>query len=168
MLIALLLIGCRTENRFVYDLSKSSFMDNNLKIFLGYGYGPNYEVDGMAMIDYGYPLLISFSYVTTDEAKLDKLEIEDFQIIDVKNNNVVFELNKTVSKVETYKEKKVTKLSIPPLDKENLSYQNYILKAKVLVYKSADEVVEEDIEVLLETNFNTNKRWDWFDKIMSV
>ena len=55
------------------------------------------------------------------------------------------------------------------LDSEAFEYESFRLYATVVIYyKSLESFREEKIKIQLKMNSSKERRWDWFDRIMSV
>ena len=71
-------------------------------------------------------------------------------------------------KIRVYGERKFIRIPAGVLTAEEYEYQNYRLKATVIIYKTVTEFEEKTIDVLLETDYSRERRSDKFDEIMSV
>ena len=166
--VMLTLIGCREEHRYEYRPVELSLFGGKLEIIADGQYGANYEQDGKKKLDYGYPYHIRFAYVVSSEQNLKFFSIKNLQLIGQRSNSEHSLGNKEDGRVRNINDEKFIMFSAGPLTADEYEYQNYILKAKVVIYRTETDFEEQDIEVLLETEYRKERRSDWFDEKMSV
>ena len=166
--VMLALIGCREEHRYEYRYIELGLSNGKLSINAEGRYGKNYEKDGKRQLDYSYPYHVRFTYVVTPKDALMKLSVNDIQLIGEKTGTHHTLKDIQGDKVRVYGERKFIRISAGPLTADEYEYQNYILKAKVVIYRTETDFEEQDIEVLLETEYRKERRSDWFDEKMSV
>ncbi len=167
---SMVLLGCSREvHRYDYKWVELNLLDGHFIINVIGHYGKNYEEKGKKKLDFGEPYNIIFDYVVKPNDALTKLVVKDIQLTGEKtgSKHMLTDIQGD-GKVRVYGERKLIRISAGPLMAEGYEYQNYTLKATVIVYKTEADFEEQDISVLLETNYSKEWRSDWFDEIMSV
>ena len=165
---AMALLGCREVHRYDYKLAELSLLDDKFIINVIVHYGKNYEVKGKKQLDFGAPYNIVFDYVVKPNDALTKLVVKDIQLIGEKTGSKHLLTDIQGDKIRVYGERKLIRISAGPLTAEEYEYQNYTLKATVIVYKTEAEFEEQGISVLLKTDYSKERRSDWFDEKTSV
>ena len=162
------LFGCREVYRYDYKLIEFDILDGQFIINVMGGYGENYEEKGKKKLDWGAPYSISFEYLVTLNDALTKLEVKGIQLVGEKNASQHRLDDIQSDKIRVYGERKFIRIPAGVLTAEEYEYQNYRLKATVIIYKTTTEFEEKTIDVLLETDYSRERRSDKFDEIMSV
>jgi len=166
--LAMALFGCREIHHYGYKYVELDLFGGKLAVNTVGDFGKNYEKNGKKLADYKFPYHIQFTYILTSSDDLSKIIIQNAELIGEKTNtrHTLEAVQSEKSKV--YGEKKQIRVSVGPLTADKYEYQNYTLKATVIIYKTATEFEEKELEVLLKTEYRKERRSDSFDKIMSV
>lgn len=167
-ILAVGLFGCREVYRYDYKLIEFDLLDGQFIINVVGRYGENYKEKGKKKLDFGAPYSIAFEYLVTPNDAVTKLEVKDIQLVGEKNGSQHSLDDIHSDKVRVYDERKFIRISAGILTAEEYDYQNYKLKATIIIYKTATEIEKKDIEILLETDYGKERRSDWFDEKMSV
>lgn len=162
------LFGCRQINHYGYAIVEIDLFGGNFGIDVVGRYGKEYKKEGKDSLDWGSPYDVIFDYVITPGGDLVKLSVKDIRLIGEKTGTYHTLKDIQGDKVRVYGERKFIRISAGPLTADEYEYQNYILKAKVVIYRTETDFEEQDIEVLLETEYRKERRSDWFDEKMSV
>ncbi len=166
--VTVTLFGCREIHYHGYEFLELDLYNGVLAINTIGFHGQGYEVEGKKMADYGFPYHIQFTYISTSSDELSKMVIKDIKLFG-ENTSTLHTLKSIQSEtVKVFGEKKQIRVSLGPLTKKEYEYQNYTMKATVVIYKTETEFYKEKIEVLLKTEYRKERRSDWFDKKMSV
>ena len=161
-------ISCREVNNYSYKYTEIVLFDGILGINLTGKYGENYEDDDKKLLDYGFPYNLQFTYVVSPESELYAIAIQNIQLVG-KEKGVPSSIEGVTSKkVRTYDTRKLVRISAGPLTSDQYNYEDYYLKANVLIYKNKDHFQEKKITVLLKTDYKKEIRNDWFDEKMGV
>ena len=166
--LAMALFGCREVHHYGYEVIEMDLAVGDFGIDVVGMYGKEYNEKGKDLLDWGAPYSITFDYVVTPDDDLVKLVVKDIQLTGEKTGSQHILDDIQSDKVRVYSERKLIRISVGPLTAEEYEYQNYTLKATVIIYKTATEFEEEKIEVLLKTEYRKERRSDTFDEIMSV
>lgn len=167
-ILAMGLFGCREVYRYDYKPVEFDLLDGRFIIYVIGQYGKNYEEKRKKKLDFGAPYTLAFEYLITPNDALTKLEVKGIRLVGEKNGSQHTLDNIQSGKVRVYGERKFIRISAGLLTAEEYEYQNYKLKATIIIYKTATEFEEKEIEVLLETDYGKERRSDWFDEMMSV
>lgn len=168
------LCGCRTIHHYEYELVELPLLDGELWIVVHGGYGESYEKNGRKMTDYTFPYYISFTFEVPPEHKLHELIIKDIELVgedtgrrvrlpDIQTDRVIFyEQTKINPAVKQARE------SAGPLTADGYEYENYTLRATVIVYRDETRYESEAISVRLVTKYWKEHTNDSFDAFMDV
>ena len=162
------LLSCRVVHLYEYKYVELDLFDGILAVNTEGEYGKNYEKDGKQLAGYSFPYYIQFTYIVTVSDELLKIMIKDAEVFGEKTKTRHVLEDVQSEKIKDYGEKRQVRVSLGPLTREEYEYQNYRLKATVIIYKTATEFEEKTIDVLLETDYSRERRSDKFDEIMSV
>lgn len=162
------LLGCREVHRYDYKLVDIGVLDGQFIINVIGHYGKNYEEKGNKKLDFGAPYNIAFDYVVKPNDALTRLLVKDIQLVGRKTGSKHILAEVQDDNVRVYVERKLIRVAVGPLTSEEYEYQNYTLKATVIVYRTETEFEEKRISVLLETDYSRERRSDWFDEKTSV
>ena len=162
------LLGCREEHRYEYKSSEIDIFDGRLTVVAIGSYGENYEKDGKAMLDWGFPYSLQFTYVVPLDEPIIGLEIDDIRLIGGETGDEHVLPSLTNNDVRNYSQERLVRVSAGPLTSDEYKYQNYTLEASVIVEMVDGEFKRSEISILLETDYKKGKRSDWFDEKTGV
>ena len=166
--LAMGLFGCREIYRYDYKLVEFELLDGKFIVNVIGRYGENYKDKGKKKLDFGAPYTLAFEYLVTPNDALTKLKVKDIQLVGEKSGSRHRLNNIQSDKVRIYGKRKFIRISAGLLTSEEYEYQNYQLKATIIIYKTTMEFEEKTIDVLLETDYSKEWTSDWFDEKMGV
>ncbi len=166
--LTMALFGCRQVHHYGYEIIEMDLIGGDFGIDVVGRYGKEYKEKGKDFLDWGAPYSITFDYVVTPSDDLAKLVVKDIQLVGEKTSSRHKLADIQGDKVRVYGKRKLIRISAGPLTAEEYEYQNYTLKATVIIYKTTMKFEEKKIEVLLKTEYRKERRSDWFDEKMSV
>lgn len=166
----------RVYNFYSYDtVSKDIIGGAELVVILEGTYSENYEKDGRKMADWSFPYYLEIYVHVPDNKKFCKLVIENIKLIGQKTgkqhvfSNVETDEIRDLSEFPgTDEEGRNAIIIIGPIDKDNYAYEDYLLTAKIKIYLTSEIFEEENVQILLKTDYYKRWRSDWFDEFMSV
>ena len=167
------LLSCREVEHYLYKEIEMPLFDGQLQIQVRTT-PKDYDTDNRHLTKYADPYSLGFRFSVHRGKKLGKLSISKITLEGQKTGSVI----PLLAREKPYKDYKSyyrdTDLKgifvIVGYEGETRGwvYEPYILKAKVQVYRGDNQVDEQEIEVLLETDFKKSRRSDKFDAFMSV
>ena len=162
------LLGCRQVHHYGYAIVEMDLFGGNFGIDVVGQYGKESKKEGKDLLDWGAPYSIIFDYVISPNDTLVRIAIKDIQLTGKKTGFQHTLADIEGDKVRIYGERKLIRISAGPLTADEYEYQDYILKATIVIYRTETDFEEQEIEVLLKTEYRKERRSDWFDKLMSV
>ena len=162
------LLGCREVHRYDYELVELSLLDGQFIVNVIGHYGKNYEEKGKKKLNFGTPYNIALDYVVKPNDALIRLVVKNIHLVGEKTGSKHILDDIQGDQVRVYGERKLIRIAAGPLTAEEYKYQNYTLKATVIIYKTETEFEKQDITVLLKTDYSKERRSDWFDEKTSV
>ena len=162
------LSGCRQVNHYGFKIVEQSLLDGNLSILVNGRYGEEYKKDNEDYLDWASPYYIQFTYSVAPERVLNKIVIKNITLegSEAGKSHVLADIDTDDFRV--YEDRALFRKSAGPLTVDEYEYQDYVLKATVVVYRTETDFEEKEIEVLLKTEYRKERRSDWFDEKMSV
>lgn len=168
------LFGCRTIHHYEYEYIELPLFGGELSILVNGRFGKPYEKDGAKMTDKSFPYFFSFNLDVSGGDKLHKLIIKDIELVgeetgkrtrlqDVQSDWVRFH-----GYVQDDPSMKFVRVSAGPLTAEQHEYENYTLRATVIVYRDETRYESEVISVRLITDYWKEYTNDAFDAFMDV
>ncbi|NHN38975.1 hypothetical protein G8764_16825 [Pseudomaricurvus alcaniphilus] len=160
------LFGCREVHHYGYKYYEQQMLGGVFSIDVVGRYGENYEEGERKFLDWGFPYNIHFGFRFAD-GEISRLEIINIQLIGVDDNKKYTLGDVGTNRVRDYSGKKLLRVAVGPLIKENYQYQDYLLKATI-VFHGSSGIEKLDLSVVLEKEFRTESRSDWFDESTSI
>jgi hypothetical protein len=167
MIFLAFLSGCRTYLMYEYKPTSINILNGRLLIALDGTYGKNYNSKGTNYADYKSPYSLRFTYLRENELPLKGIKIQEIVLIGKSNKNKLFSDDMESWKIKYNKEKGILLIS-QPIEIDNKNYQNYLLKAKTIVFSDSLHYEELEINLELKTEFHRDYRSDFFDKWMGI
>ncbi|MBV1878000.1 MAG: hypothetical protein KUG79_10205 [Pseudomonadales bacterium] len=169
-----LLSACREYSLYQYHAATLEVLGGDLVVALEGTYGKNLTLDGQDRATYGFPYSLKFMLSMPYERELKGLTVKDLVTIGEKSNRRI-----ELPDIESFKVKDPRKRSDPSalaktviaslgnLTSKDLDYENYTVKATIIVHGNNNNQREEKIKLKLNTNFKKEKRSDWLDGKLS-
>ena len=162
------LSGCRQVNHYGFEFVEQSLLEGSLSILVNGRYGEEYKKDNKNYLDWTSPYYIQFTYSVYPDSVLNKMVIKDITLAG-KETGITHVLDDIkADDFRVYEKRAFFRKSAGPLTADKYEYQDYILKATVVIYRTDTDFEEQEIEVLLKTEYRKERRSDWFDEKMSV
>ena len=168
------LFGCRTIHHYEYEYVELPVLYGELWIVVNGTYSKSYVKDGKKMTDHAFPYYIMFTLDVPNGHDLHKLIIKDIELVGEDTGRRFFLQDIEEDRIRFYKEskehvgKKYLRESAGPLTADQYEYENYTLRATVVVYRDETHYESEAISVRLVTKYWKEYTNDRFDAFMDV
>lgn len=162
------LSGCRQVNHYGFEFLEQSLLGGSLSILVNGRYGEEYKKDNKNYLDWASPYYIQFTYSVSPNGVLNKMVIKDITLAGKETGITHVLADIEADDFRVYEKRAFFRKSAGPLTADKYEYQDYILKATVVIYRTDTDLEEQEIEVLLKTEYRKERRSDWFDEKMSV
>lgn len=171
LMILSTLIGCRAVEHYLYKDIEMPLFEGKLQIAVQ-ATPKDYDLDGKRLTKYEAPYSIRLKFVT-ESGNIEKIYVSNITLENQKTGAVIplISRERQKSSKHPYEEKSIQSVSVGigyEGETRDWSYEPYVLKAHVCVYRDAENFDEQTIEVLLEPKFKKSRRSDTFDSIMSI
>ena len=166
--------GCRTIHHYEYELVELPLLDGELWIVVNGRYGASYVKDGRKMTDHTFPYYFMFTFEVPTGHKLHKLIIRDIELVGEDTGRRAYLQDIQSEQVRYYTQSKehvgmkYLRESAGPLTADGHEYENYTLRATVIVYRDETRYESEAISVRLVTKYWKELTNDSFDEFMDV
>ena len=160
------LLGCRTIHHYEYELVELPILNGELWIVVNGRYGESYEKKGRKMIDHTFPYWIQFTFEVPPGQKLHELIIKDIELVGEDTGRHVRLPDIQTDQVRLYTMKQARQ-SAGPVTADGYEYENYTLRATVIVYRDETRHESETISVRLVTKYWKEYTNDSFDAFMN-
>ena len=173
-ILIFLLCGCRTIHHYEYELVELPLLNGELWIVVNGRYGESYVKDGRKMTDHTFPYWIMFTFDVSPGHKLHKLVVKDIELVGEESGRHVRLPDIQTDQVRFYEQTKINlaikqaRESAGPLTADGYEYENYTLRATVIVYRDDTLYESEAISVRLVTKYWKEYTNDSFDEFMDV
>ena len=173
-ILMMALFGCRTIHLYEYEYIEFPAFGGEFSILIGGRYGKSYEKNGKKMTDYGFPYSISFNLDVPGEDKLHKLVIKDIELVGEETGkhsrlqDVQSDWVRLFGDFMDDPSMKFIRVAAGHLTAEQHEYENYTLRATVVVYRDETHYESEAISVRLVTKYWKEYTNDRFDAFMDV
>lgn len=164
----MVLSGCRQVNHYGFEFVKHSLLGGSLSILVNGRYGGEYEKDNKDHLDWAFPYYIQFTYSVAPDSVLNKMVIKDITLLGRETGKAHMLEDIGTEDFRIFEERALFRKSAGPLTADKYEYQDYILKATVVIYRTETDFEKQEIEVLLKTEYRKERRSDWFDEKMSI
>ena len=169
------MFSCREYRMYKYNPVELSLNGGDLVVVLEGTYGKNREVEGKKIAEFTYPYHLQFFVSVPYEKSFNGLLVKDVELVGL-NSSRHYQLGeKKASKVNDPRARsnprakaRTAIVIFGPMLADDYEYENFSLRAKIVIYGERGRVLEESISILIDTNFEKKKRSDWFDGIMSA
>lgn len=168
------LCGCRTIHHYEYEHIEFPFMDGKLVMVVNGRYGESYVKDGRKMTDHTFPYWIQFTYRVLPGDKLHKLIIKDIELVGEDSGRRIRLEDIQTDEVRVYEQTKINpaikqaRESAGPLAADGYGYENYTLRATIIIYRDETHYESEEITIQLVTKYWKEYTNDSFDAFMDV
>lgn len=164
------LASCRTYNMYEFDPLEQALFSGRLFVALDGTYLPNYELDGKKFADYRHPYLLKINFVVSSSEGLDAFKVKNL-VLRGEESATVFSLGDWA--VEDLKRIDSEGAVRAPIGIEDFlpdghPHESLILSGTFVAEYKNGKTDERTLSLLLKSKFRTSKRWDWWDKLMSV
>ena len=172
-ILILSLCGCRTIHHYEYEGINLPILGGELIIIVNGRYGESYVRDGRKMMDHTFPYWIQLTFRVSPNEKLHKLIIKDIELVGEKTGRRVRLPDIQTDQVRFYEQTKINpavkqaRESAGPLTADGYEYENYTLRATVIVYRDDTRHESEAISVRLVTKYWKEHTNDSFDEFMN-
>ncbi len=175
-ILMMALFGCRTIHNYEFELVELPLLGGELDIFVNGTHSKSYVKDGRKMTDHTFPYWIMVTFSVPNDHELHKLIIKDIELVgedtgnhirlqDVEDDRVMFYTQRDNKK---HIGMKFGRVLAGPLTADGHEYENYTLRATVVVYRDATRYESEAISVRLVTKYSKDYTNDSFDAFMDV
>lgn len=170
-----LMLGCREYNLYQYHTVTQAMLGGELVLAVEGTYGKNYSEGTHRRAELSYPYTLQFMFAMPYERDFTGFKVTHIELVgdesqevlklpDVQSDNVKDPRQRTDPDAEA----RTVIATIGGLTADTFRYENYTLKATVIVLGKQGKPKQEVISIRIETDFKQEQRSDWFDNNMSV
>lgn len=173
--ILIFLGGCRQYNLHEYKPVQVDILSGTLFVHLEGMYGKNYNKEGKRQADFGFPYSLMFTFSMPYTHEFSRFAVQKITLTgeeskvelifpDVNNAKIKDPRSRDNSNADARR----SIVSFRALLEDVHDYEDYRVRANIVVCYEKDRCNEQEIDVGLKTDFKIERRSDWLDRIMSA
>ena len=163
--------GCAVIHHYEYEGVEFPVLGGEFVLIVNPRYGEPYEKNGTTMLDSTFPYYLQFTYRVPHYHKLYRLAIKEIELVgndsgrrirleDIQTDEVrIYERNNNEPAIRQARE------IAGPITAESYGYENYTLRATIIIYRDKTHYESEELTVQLITKYwkeYTNASFDAF------
>lgn len=163
--------GCAVIHHYEFEGIEFPVLGGEFVLIVNGRYGEPYVKDGTKMVDRTFPYYLQFTFRTRVEYKLHQLVIKDIELVGEDSGRRIRLEDIQTDEVRVYEQTnnepaiKQARETAGPLTADGYGYENYTLRATIIIYRDETHYESEELTVQLVTKYlkeYTNATFDTF------